>query len=116
MCPSLCAFAITCVAKTTEDANNGGECGGFYYCIRCETKTEDTSSTDTSETTDIDTSDTSTDTDTTDDSGDDMAGGACEYDDYLGKCTVEEDYVTFTGNIQDEDVFGRKHSEWLFCR
>ena len=71
----------------------------------CETKTEDTSSTDTSETTDTsDTSDTSTDT--TDDSGDDMAGGPCEYDDYLGKCTVEEDLsVTFTGNIQGEDVY-----------
>ena len=73
----------------------------------CETKTEDTSSTDTSETTDTsDTSDTSTDTDNTEDSGDIIEGGPCEYDDYLGKCTVEEDLsVTFTGNIQGEDVY-----------
>jgi len=72
----------------------------------CETKTEDTGSNDTSETTDTsDTSDTSTDTDTTEDSGN-MEGGPCEYDDYLGKCTVEEDLsVTFTGNIQGEDVY-----------
>jgi hypothetical protein len=70
----------------------------------CETKTEDTSSTDTSETTDTsDTSDTSTDTD---DTADDVVGGPCEYDDYLGKCTVEDDLsVTFTGNIQGEDVY-----------
>ena len=70
----------------------------------CETKTEDTSSTDTTDT--PDTSDTFTDTDTTDDSGDDMEGGSCEYNDYLGKCTVEDDLsVTFTGNIQGEDVY-----------
>ena len=69
----------------------------------CETKTEDTSSTDTSET--RDTSDTS-DTSTTEDSGDIIEGGPCEYDDYLGKCTVEDDLsVTFTGNIQGEDVY-----------
>lgn len=71
----------------------------------CETKTEDTSSTDT-DTSDVnDTSDTSADTDTTNDSGD-MEGGPCEYDDYLGKCTVEEDLsITFTGNIEGEDVY-----------
>ena len=65
----------------------------------CGTKTEDTSSTDTSDTTD-----TSTDTDTTEDSGY-IDGGPCEYDDFIGTCTVEEDLsVTFTGNIQGEDV------------
>ena len=69
----------------------------------CENKTEDTSTEDTETN---DTSDTSTDTDTTDDSGDDMEGGPCEYDDFLGKCTVEDDLsVTFTGNIQGEDVY-----------
>lgn len=73
--------------------------------LACETKTEDTSSTDT-DTSDVnDTSDTSADTDTTNDSGD-MEGGPCEYDDYLGKCTVEEDLsITFTGNIEGEDVY-----------
>ena len=70
----------------------------------CETKTEDTSSTDTSETTDTsDTSDTDPDTD---DTADDVVGGPCEYDDFIGKCTVEDDLsVTFTGNIQGEDVY-----------
>ena len=73
----------------------------------CETKTEDTSSTDTTDTSETtDTSDTSNDTDTTEDSGDIIEGGPCEYDDYLGKCTVEDDLsVTFTGNIQGEDVY-----------
>ena len=78
----------------------------FGLVFACETKTEDTSSTDTSETTDTsDTSDTSNDTDTTEDSGY-MEGGPCEYDDFIGKCMVEEDLsVTFTGSIQGEDVY-----------
>ena len=74
----------------------------------CDTKTDDTSTTDTSDARDTsdNSDDTSTDTDTTDDSGNEMEGGPCEYDDFLGKCTVEDDLsVTFTGNIQGEDVY-----------
>ena len=67
----------------------------------CETKSEDTSTEDTETN---DTSDTS-DTDIID-TADDVIGGPCEYDDYIGKCTVEDDLsVTFTGNIQGEDVY-----------
>ena len=73
--------------------------------LACDTKTEDTSSPDTDTDAVEDTSDTSSDTDTTDDSGE-MDGGPCEYDDYIGKCTVEDDLsVTYTGNIQGEDVY-----------
>ena len=76
----------------------------FGVLFACETKSEDTSTEDTETT---DTSDTDPDTDPdTDDTADDVIGGPCEYDDFIGKCTVEDDLsVTFTGNIQGEDVY-----------
>ena len=69
----------------------------------CDNNTEDTSSRDTDTSEVVDTSD--SDTDNTD-SADDELGGPCEYNDYEGKCTVEEDLsVTFTGTIEGEDVY-----------
>ena len=72
----------------------------------CDSNPKDTSSRDTDTSEVIDTSDTSdSDTESTD-SADDELGGPCEYNDYEGKCTVEEDLsVTFTGTIEGDDVY-----------
>lgn len=76
----------------------------FGLIFACNSKSDDTSSRE-SDTSDVlDTDDTS-DNETAIDTADDVVGGSCEYNDYLGKCAVEEDLsVTFTGNIEGIDV------------
>ncbi len=73
----------------------------------CNSKSDDTSSRDTDTSDVLDTDDTvdTSESETAIDTGDDVVGGACEYNDYVGKCAVEEDLsVTFTGTIEGVDV------------
>ena len=76
----------------------------FGLIFACNSKRDDTSSRD-SDTSDVLDSDDTSDNEIATDTADDVVGGSCEYNDYLGKCTVEEDLsVTFTGNIDGVDV------------